>query len=1109
LITTADGKLLGTITKYDTQGRAVKTERVQGAEVTINASGDAVLTATGTVRSTSQTIYNAKGQVARTIAPDGQITDYEYDSLGRPIATVGYAVRADQVGLTGSQFDGKLVRLRSETHYDAQGRVSHDVANLIQIDNAVGPPIIISTGAVTTTYGYDAAGQRVSTTTTGGSGAAALTTVTSATFDPFGRQQSETDAAANVRAFEYDAMDRLSAVVLPAVPNPACGSLAEPCLPADFANAALANPRYEYGYDAQGNQTLIRDPLGHETRFTFDEHGRQTSRTLPLGFGADGKLGTTDDAVGWTPSSVFPTSDAERFPFTEYFAYDDRGRQQLHVSFEGVVKQSVYDHASGRLAEQRFFASLAAYNNAFGSPNEIWSHSFDAFGREVYVVASLRDANGNHVVQRTESTAYDADGRLLSVASPEGIVAYSYDALGRKTATKVFASGANLATATPEYATSYTYDPLGRLKSVVGDRDSLSTLDAPFSTSYAYDLLGNHDLQTTPDGVITDYVYDALFRLDKQTAYQPDANTPDVFTDNPKLAEFDYTVRADGKRTDATETFWLHGQPNTNVLHWDYDAAGRLIDEVFNHYDDTRDFTAHYNFDLTGNRLRKTTSAPLNSTDAVFYLYDANDRLLTESLDSDNDGTPDQTTSYTWTATQQTSKSVTRPTSAFPLHTSNFTYNLQGRLSGIELREYNTAGQLTRSQMLTYAYDPDGIRVSARDATDANGDGVLDSRTKTEYLIDSHNFTGYQQILQETTTNADTGELIQRIVYAIGLDHISQTTFTPSGPTAGETLVFHLDGHGSTRILTDLAGALATVAGVAQLFHYDAYGNPVGFNPTTAATSFLYNNEQLDPATSLYNFRARPYDPRIGRLLGLDPFFGRLMEPQGFHKHAFVHGDPISGIDPSGEEFSLSASLTNVSVRLSLAARQVVAVARPLVQLQRYSRILSFASRVQRFFWDPRKFRTIGRAYWNARGGAAGRSLHHWLLPQRATWIPQGLRNAGFNLLNMPRVLRGPLGLNQWMGFALRWGGRRMIVAVMVENGIRIAIPLAAYSSYSVGRFVGAELSNEVFDVGEDVQAIPLNLSAEDQRELDASAAKMFEQLELSEENDNILPTLF
>lgn len=97
------------------------------------------------------------------------------------------------------------------------------------------------------------------------------------------------------------------------------------------------------------------------------------------------------------------------------------------------------------------------------------------------------------------------------------------------------------------------------------------------------------------------------------------------------------------------------------------------------------------------------------------------------------------------------------------------------------------------------------------------------------------------------------------------------------------------------------------------------------------------------------------------------------------------------------------------------------------------------AGALSRVFFDPRKFSQISRAYWSENGPAMGRSLHHWLIPQRAAWVPQGIRNAGFNLVELP-ALRGAfhptLGLNQWMGFARNWGPAAARQAAAVENAI-------------------------------------------------------------------------
>ena len=41
------------------------------------------------------------------------------------------------------------------------------------------------------------------------------------------------------------------------------------------------------------------------------------------------------------------------------------------------------------------------------------------------------------------------------------------------------------------------------------------------------------------------------------------------------------------------------------------------------------------------------------------------------------------------------------------------------------------------------------------------------------------------------------------------------------------------------------------MAGVQQIFNYDAYGNAIGFNPAAAATVYLYSGQQTDAATGL------------------------------------------------------------------------------------------------------------------------------------------------------------------------------------------------------------------------------------------------------------------
>lgn len=414
-------------------------------------------------------------------------------------------------------------------------------------------------------------------------------------YDEFSRVISETNQVGQTRTFEYDEHSRLEAVELPDVWDP-------------VAEEMIA-PRYEYGYDDFGNQTLIRDPLGRETRFTFDSHGNQLTRTLPLGFGPDGIEGTGDDAT-------LPEGD-----FTEHMQYDALGRPKLAVSFEGVVTEFVYDEETGRLSEQRFFDNLTVYDDGEGTPGEVWSFTYDAFGREVEVERNVTGGSSSSVL-----TSYDAQGRAVRIESPEGIITYAYDLFGRRTKRMIGEANA------PTSETQYRYDALGRLvgvdvvkrNGVTIDNDPITAGNQPETTGYRYDLVGNLDRTDNPNGVVTDYIYDNMNRLDKLIHYAPD-ETPENLANNDKIAEFDYTVRGDGRRTGVVEKFWVEEEESvvevTNTISWNYDDLNRLIDEVFITDADTlldppslpagtrawTDYTNYYVYDLVGNRLEKTT----------------------------------------------------------------------------------------------------------------------------------------------------------------------------------------------------------------------------------------------------------------------------------------------------------------------------------------------------------------------------------------------------------------------------------------------------------------------------------------------------------------------
>jgi RHS repeat-associated protein len=100
---------------------------------------------------------------------------------------------------------------------------------------------------------------------------------------------------------------------------------------------------------------------------------------------------------------------------------------------------------------------------------------------------------------------------------------------------------------------------------------------------------------------------------------------------------------------------------------------------------------------------------------------------------------------------------------------------------------------------------------------------------------------------------------------------------------------------------------------------YDAFGLPIDFDPADALTSLLYSGEIFDQRIAIQYLRARYYDPASGTFNRLDPFVGRMQDPQSLHKYLYVHGDPVQGIDPSGL-LTLSSTLCGISVSNILMA---------------------------------------------------------------------------------------------------------------------------------------------------------------------------------------------
>ena len=312
-------------------------------------------------------------------------------------------------------------------------------------------------------------------------------------------------------------------------------------------------------------------------------------------------------------------------------------------------------------------------------------------------------------------------------------------------------------------------------------------------------------------------------------------------------------------------------------------------------------YTDKYVYDLNSNR---TSEAIENSggttTDIISSTYNAENEL-TQTVDANNG-----TTTYQYdnngsqTEVVHTPNGTTTPDTA----TTN-QYDFQGQLAGSQVT--TSAGTATT----TYYYDDSGNRIE--EVTVAAGSTTP---VTTYYLVGVNNPTGYSQPIEQGTTPAS-----PQITYVWGAQLISETyaqgATIPGVGTASSPTTYYIlaDAHGSTRLVTNAAG------GVVETMNYDAFGNALGFNASTALTTYLYSSMPFDAASGNYYDHARYFDTGTGSFTQADyGYTGSLANPMTDLPYLYGGGNPINLLDLNGHDFSLASVVMNIAIGSMLGA---------------------------------------------------------------------------------------------------------------------------------------------------------------------------------------------
>jgi len=603
--------------------------------------------------------------------------------------------------------------------------------------------------------------------------------------DTLGNPLSVTDPLGRITTYQYDSKENLIKVIRP------CGHAS--CID------TTGSDTYTYGYDANGFQTSITDPLNHQSTKTYNSFGGVLTSTDA----ANTNTQTTSYDANFNPRSVTDLLNGASTPVSSS-TFDASGNLLTSTDSNGKTTEFGYD-PNGNLI-QVIDAVNETIHLAYDPMDRMISRTdplqntthfaYDALGRLQTKTDALQqltqytyDNNGNKTSEtdplgHTTSYQYDNMNRVTLITyptSPATTRQFTYDFRGNKL-TEVDQSGKT---------TKYVYDLAGQL---ISTTYAFGTADAG-TLQYSYDLDGRVQTTTDERNNVTTNTYDAAGNL---------ATVKDALTNVTT-----YGYDADNRKTSVQD-------PNHNTMNYAYDARGRLKTVTYPIAPPaTQATTTQYTYDGVGRVLTTTDQAGnvnTNTYDDVGRLISVKDALTTPNVTQYfydlNGNLKTLTDANGHTTTYQYDSLNRRIRRTLPLlQSETMAYDAAGNLhtktdfnGKTTSYQYDQVNRLTEKipdpslgqTTVAFTYNPTGTRATMVDASGTTTYSAYDNRDRLKTKITpegtlNYTYDAHGNLLTIASSNTDgasltyTYDALNRL--ATVTDNRIAAQGGPSGPT--------------------------------------------------------------------------------------------------------------------------------------------------------------------------------------------------------------------------------------------------------------------------------------------------------------------------------------